>query len=160
MGWDRSTTVSDQTQRDHEWRHGSPLFGRLAVLTCISLIVALLAACSSGSELEIETPKNTYGFDRTELVAPQDTAVTVRYTNQDRRRHDLMIVRDVFDSEDVAREAIEADPDIIVGATDSLRQAESEILTVTFDEPGTYQFFCRRFGHFGAGMRGTITVEG
>lgn len=158
MDWDRPT--SDQTQRDHEWRRGSPLFGRLAVLTCLSLIMALLAACSSGSELEIETPENTYSFDQTELMAPRDTEVTVRYTNHDRRRHDLVIVRDVFDSEDAAREAIETDPDIVVGATDSLRQAESEILTVTFDEPGTYQFFCRRFGHFGAGMRGTITVEG
>lgn len=125
----------------------------------VMLLVVALAACGA-QELQVTVPNNTYAFDRTELTASLGAETTITLTNEDRRLHDLVIIREVFDDEEVAIETIETDPELIVGGTDLLRQGESETLTVTFDEPGTYQFFCRFPGHFRVGMRGTITVEG
>lgn len=134
---------------------------KTGVLMGSVLFAVVLTACSaSGSEHEILIPNNSYMFEPTELTISSGSAVTLSVTNEDRRRHDFAVVREVFDDEEVAREATEADPDVLLGVTDILRQDESGTLTLTFDEPGTYQFFCRVFGHFRAGMRGTITVEG
>lgn len=133
----------------------------VALMGSLLLFAVVLTACSdSGSEREILIPNNSYMFEPTELTVSSGSEVTLTVTNEDRRRHDFAVVREVFDDEEVAREATEVDPDVLVGVTNVLRQEESETLTLTFDEPGTYQFFCRVFGHFRAGMQGTITVEG
>lgn len=130
------------------------------LLGCLLFATWLTACGGPGTELEVTVPENSFTFEPVELTAPSGSEVTISFTNQDRRLHDLAIVRGVFDDEEAARNATETDPDIVVGITDLLRQEESDTLTVTFDEPGTYQFFCRFVGHFRVGMRGTITVEG
>jgi uncharacterized cupredoxin-like copper-binding protein len=87
--------------------------------------------------------------------------VTITATNGDAvGKHDLTIVRDVFSEVVQVKTAMILDPGIVVGKLGLVSAGESDSLIMTFDEPGVYQFFCLVSGHFGAGMQGTITVEG
>ena len=75
-------------------------------------------------------------------------------------KHDLVIIQGVFSEFVEIKNAMEADPSIVVGEVGLVDPGESGSLVVTFDEPGEYQFFCTVTGHFVAGMQGTIEVEG
>lgn len=129
---------------------------RLAWL--VAVIAMAVTACGGGSALQLSVPEGELAYEPAQLEAPAGSEVTIEFTNQDRRQHDLVVVRGVFESEQAAKEAMEADPEVIVASSDRLRAEESATMTVTFDEPGEYQFFCSIPGHFGAGMQGTITV--
>ncbi|MGB7860165.1 MAG: plastocyanin/azurin family copper-binding protein [Acidimicrobiia bacterium] len=72
----------------------------------------------------------------------------------------LVIVDGVFTEFKDANSAIEAEPSIVIAELGLLEPAETDSLTLTFDEPGVYQYFCTLTGHFAAEMRGTFTVKG
>jgi uncharacterized cupredoxin-like copper-binding protein len=75
-------------------------------------------------------------------------------------KHDLIMVAGVFSELVDVKNAIKADPDIVVAEIDEVKGGESDSLVVTLDQPGEYQFFCNVTGHFVAGMKGVITVDG
>jgi uncharacterized cupredoxin-like copper-binding protein len=100
-------------------------------------------------------------YEPGEITVALGTEVTITATNGDPfGKHDLVIVRDVFSELVQVKNAMKADPGIVVGELGLVEAGESDSLVVTFDEPGVYQFFCLVTGHFVAGMQGTITVEG
>ncbi len=100
-------------------------------------------------------------YEPGEITVALGTEVTITATNGDAfGKHDLVIVRDVFNEFVQVKNAMKADPGIVVGELGLVNAGESDSLIVTFDEPGVYQFFCLVTGHFVAGMQGTITVEG
>ena len=104
---------------------------------------------------------NNLTFEPAEITVAQDAEVTITAKNEDAiQKHDLKIVSDVFSKFVEVKNAMEADPGIVVAELGLVQPGESESLVVTFDEPGVYQFFCNVPGHFPAGMWGTITVEG
>ncbi len=110
-------------------------------------------------ELDIEMSDLTY--EPGEITVALGTEVTITATNGDPfGKHDLVIVRDVFSELVQVKNAMKADPGIVVGELGLVEAGKSDSLIVTFDEPGVYQFFCLVTGHFVAGMQGTITVEG
>jgi plastocyanin len=98
-------------------------------------------------------------FEPEELTVRVGEEVTIEVINPDTREHDLVIVREVFDFEFQANGAVETDPGVVVGRLERIKPGESDSITVTFDAPGEYQFFCGMFHHFAQGAHGIITVE-
>lgn len=127
------------------------------------VIAAFLAACDSEPapdpvQLEIEAT-GTLTYDKGNIVVPENAEVTIDFSNGAIIEHDLVIASETFSLESEAKNAVEEDPSIVLAETDVLGPNEAETITVTFDEPGVYQYFCSVDGHF-ATMNGTITVEG
>ena len=120
------------------------------------LLAFALAACggSSGSE-------NTVAMTSAQLFDPAAITVTagatVTWSNEDAQTHTVTAYDEgvpdgaYFASGDMPDEA---------AARDDLQAsllAEGDTYEVTFDEPGTYQYFC--IPHEQQGMKGEIVVE-
>ena len=118
----------------------------------VVLVLALGAACSGGSSDET-TVKLAEGqrFDPESLEVAVGT--TVRFVNDSAEGHTVTAYDGApqyfasgrFESEDEARDNL---ADGMIGQESSYE--------VTFDEPGTYDYFC--IPHEQQGMRGTIVV--
>jgi plastocyanin len=119
------------------------------------LFVALLTAGCSGSGNRVGMVDGQAFDPETLTVAP---GATVAFVNESEEAHTVTAYEDElpdgapyfasggFDSEPAARE----------GVGDGLVPS-GETYEVTFDEPGTYRYFC--IPHEGEPMRGTIVVE-
>ena len=132
--------------------------------TWLRMVIAggalLLGACATGasSPQTTDAPTTTTEATTTETPAPATAEVsiegflfepesltveagtTVTWTNQDRILHT------------VTAGTPEQPGDRFDGDLDGA----GSTFSVTFDEPGTYEYFCDRHNH----MRGTITVDG
>ncbi len=86
------------------------------------------AKMPSGDAVEIVE----FGFEPEELTVPAGTTIT--FTNQDKAPHTATADDSSFD-------------------TESLKEGDSA--QETFDEPGTYSYYCR----FHAFMKGAVVVE-
>jgi len=102
-------------------------------------------------------------YEPGDLVVPVGAEVTINASNVGEiGKHNLLVIDDVFSGEEKiqAKNAMAADPSIVLAQTEDVEPGNSESVVVTFTEPGVYQFFCNIDGHFVNGMHGTITVEG
>jgi plastocyanin len=121
--------------------------------------LALVAACSDGSPSEgvrVEMVEGRRFVPETLEIA---AGTTVTFANTAADAHTVTAYEDGipdgaayfssggFESEDEARDNL----------ADALVGQEAEFQT-TFDEPGTYEYFC--IPHEQQGMRGKIVVEG
>ncbi|MDQ3620727.1 MAG: plastocyanin/azurin family copper-binding protein [Actinomycetota bacterium] len=120
------------------------------------LLAFALAACggSSGSENTVEMTSAQL-FDPDAITVTAGTMVT--WSNDDAQTHTVTAYDDgvpndaYFASGDMPDEA---------AARDDLQAsllAEGDTYEVTFDEPGTYRYFC--IPHEQQGMKGEIVVE-
>ncbi len=124
----------------------------------LALVVALSCAGCSGGDAPRNTVEMTGGqlFDPETLTVPPGTTVT--FVNESSESHTVTAYDGElpdgaayfssggFGSEEAARD----------GLADAL-VAEGGSYEVTFDDPGTYEYFC--IPHEDQGMIGTIVVE-
>ena len=123
----------------------------------VALVAAALAAgCGGGEGTEVSMVGGHRFGPETLTVAAGET---VTWVNDDSEAHTVTAYGDALPagadywssggapSEEAAREAV---------ADALLTQGES--YEMTFDEPGTYRYFC--IPHEGDGMKGEIVVEG
>ena len=117
--------------------------------------LALGGACSDGEPSDGVTVTMAEGQRFAPDVAVVQAGTTVTFLNESSEAHTVTAVDGVpeyfasggFQSEDEAREHL---ADALIG--------QEGTYEVTFDEPGTYEYFC--IPHADRGMKGTIEVEG
>nr|MBA2600840.1 cupredoxin domain-containing protein [Actinomycetota bacterium] len=130
---------------------------RIVVPSALIAFACLPAACggsSSGSGSTVEMT-SAQRFDPAAITVMAGTTVT--WSNDDAQTHTVTAYEDgvpdggYFASGDMSDEA---------AARDDLQAsllAEGDTYEVTFDEPGTYRYFC--IPHEQQGMKGEIVVE-
>ena len=139
---------------------------RLAVPLLVGML-ATLGACADGAEaapppeaIWTGLSADALAWEPSSFTVQRDAPVTITAENSGVfGGHDLVVLSHVFATEAEATNAIAADPSLVVGRIGLLDPGESDSVTVTFSQPGTYQFICTVTGHFAGGMHGTITVE-
>lgn len=117
--------------------------------------LALAASCSGDDASDDPTVAMAEGQRFTPDVTVVQAGTTVTFVNESAEAHTVTAYDAVpayfasggFESEDEARDNI----------SDGL-VPEDETFEVTFDEPGTYRYFC--IPHEQQGMQATIEVEG
>lgn len=133
------------------------------------MFAVALAACGGDSISEPQMPAEpvdldlvmtNFMFSPAEATVAPGAEVTITVQNDAVGKHDLIMVAGVFSELVDVKNAIKADPDIVVAEIGEVKGGESDSLVVTLDQPGEYQFFCNVTGHFVAGMKGVITVDG
>jgi len=138
-------------------------------LASVVVLTVVLAACGGDSISEPQMPAEPvdlnlvmadYAYTPSEVTVAPGAEVTITVQNDDVAKHDLVMVAGVFSELVDVKNAIKADPDIVVAEIDEVKGGESDSLVVTLDQPGEYQFFCSLVGHFVAGMKGVLTVDG
>lgn len=120
----------------------------------LAALALALAACSSGGSAESGTVEMSDGQRFTPGSLTVAVGDTVAFENVSSEAHTVTAYEDVpqyfasggFESEEEARENLS---ESLVG-----QEATYE---VTFDEPGTYEYFC--IPHEQQGMKATIVVE-
>lgn len=122
-------------------------------LRCISLAIAsllVLGACGGEAEPSVLTGDNVTlkmfdnRFEHTEVRIP--VGGTVDFLGAGRNPHNAVAADASWSTEDVFG---------------SLEQLEGQSAVLTFDEPGTYTFFCTFHGNAeGSGMAATLIVGG
>lgn len=132
------------------------------VLTGVLALSSLLAACGGGDSNTPTEPTDEVTMTADQLFDPEGASVSagtlVTFSNTSGTHtvtayeNDLPEGADYFASGGAGSEA-EARKDIAGGLLE-----EGETFEVTLSEPGTYRYFC--IPHEGAGMKGTIVVEG
>ena len=121
---------------------------------------SLVATATAGARRAPETVTITIhysAFDaRTALTCPRGVPVTFVLVNEDPIDHEWLIGDEAFHGRGTGR-ARGARGRAERGDDPGARDAAT---TITFDEPGTFQFICHLPGHEAYGMVGTLTVEG
>lgn len=107
----------------------------VATLVC----AALLAGCQGPAPDDEGTTIEGFewGFSPDSMDVPLGEEVTIEFRNAGSVAHNL--------GGDFGR-------------TDTIQSEETDTLTVQFDEPGEYAFWCAVSGHRDAGMEGTFVV--
>jgi uncharacterized cupredoxin-like copper-binding protein len=128
------------------------------VTSAMVMLVAsvLMSACGGSEASSLQTVEIHYSkFEPTELTVPAGKPVTIMLRNEDPIAHEWIV-----GTEDVhARHRTGTEPfhdEIPTEVT--IRAHESKQTTVTFDEPGEYQYICHLPGHETYGMVGTLHV--
>jgi plastocyanin len=117
--------------------------------------LALGASCSDGGSSAAVTVTMAEGQRFTPTTAIVQAGTTITFVNESSEAHTVTAREGVpayfasggFESEEEARDNL---ADALVG--------QEGTYEVTFDEPGTYEYFC--IPHEQQGMRATIEVEG
>jgi uncharacterized cupredoxin-like copper-binding protein len=129
----------------------------LFVLASLLIFGALIAsACGGGEASTLASIEIRYSkFEPTELTVPAGKPVTFMLRNEDPIAHEWIV-----GTEDVhARHRTGTEPFHNTRPTEvTILAYESRQTTVTFDEPGEYQYICHLPGHESYGMVGTIHV--
>lgn len=123
--------------------------------TLLLVALALVGACSEDGPSNGPTIEMLEGQRFNPGIAVVPAGTTVTFVNESAEAHTVTAYDDVpeyfssggFGSEDEARANL---ADALVG-----QEGEFEF---TFDEPGTYEYFC--IPHEDQGMKGTVEVEG
>lgn len=136
------------------------------VLGALLVLALTMAACGSSEPAGPVTVEmrmtDDFAYDPGEITVGPGAELTIVATNESdlNTKHDLVLLGDVFDGLGDINRAIEADPAIVLAEFPEVEPGGTDSITVTLDEPGTYQYYCSVQGHFAAGMQGTVTVEG
>lgn len=150
---------------------------RAMAISALLLGSLVLAACggeaSSGAAngaIEIGTDGENLAYSTTALTATAGEKVTLTFKNgSTAQSHNLIIVNggdDVATAVDeAAAEAgdaagyVPADASTMIAHTALLAPGGSETIEFTAPAAGTYSFICTYPGHYGAGMKGVLTVD-
>lgn len=125
----------------------------------IILILLTLAACTpaAGSAQSISLTLKDISYSTTTLEVTAGQSVALTLVNEGALEHDFSILRiavsDVSESNPAGHAHAEGDLHA------SVKPGESNTLTFTATEPGTYEFICTVAGHQAAGMAGTLIVK-
>lgn len=115
---------------------------------------------SADRVIEIEA-LDTLEFDPPEITVSVGETVTFRVTDPGALPHDFMIgteeMQEEHDAEmaEMSGEMMHEDPNVF-----GLAAGETKEMTWHFTEPGQILYGCHQPGHYAAGMKGTITIEG
>ncbi len=150
------------------------IVNRLAVALVMAMSVVALAACGGGGGgnsggLTIASKGEELAFDKAALTATTGQPVSLTFTNSSSGQNHNWIL--VSGGDDVASQVDQAatasgdpnyvppgDPNIIAH-TKLLMGGQNETITFTAPAAGSYTFLCTYPGHYGAGMKGTLTVQ-
>lgn len=124
---------------------------------------------TSGTDLSLSVEGVQLAYSVTELSAPGGEEISVTFNNNSSAlQHNWVLVRGGDDvAEQVDQAALQNAPDYTPPASSAdviaqiamLDPGDSDTVTFTIDEPGSYTFLCTFPGHYQAGMKGTLTVE-
>jgi uncharacterized cupredoxin-like copper-binding protein len=128
----------------------------LASAMVMLLGAAVVSGCYRGEASSLQSIEIHYSkFEPTEITVPAGKPVTFTLRNNDPIAHEWIVgPQDVH-----ARHRTGTEPyhdEIPTEVT--IRAYESKQTTVTFDEPGEYQYICHLPGHESYGMVGTLHV--
>jgi plastocyanin len=128
-----------------------------AGIICTSAVAVLVGACGGPSEPSEHAARSSttialdgLAFGPDEVTVSEGTTVT--WTNQDPVAH---TVTSGAKGEQGVPGVSKGKPDRPDGAFDGALDDRGESFSFTFDEPGTYRYFCRIHG----GMTGVVIVE-
>lgn len=123
----------------------------------------LLAGCAAPApqKTEITLVANEFKFEPTSITVTVGQPVTLTIKNKGTMEHDFVIEK--INLKDVVQQASSMDMGHdMAGMNYDLHVAtmggESNVITFTPVEAGTYDFFCTVKGHKEAGMTGTLVV--
>jgi uncharacterized cupredoxin-like copper-binding protein len=124
--------------------------------TFLTLLGLALSASSCSADGTITIGARYSRFDPATLEVRAGDPLTFVVTNRDPIPHEFILgtIAEQLEHE----EGTDIDHDGTPGAA-SLAPNETETVTFTFDEPGTYRYACHLEGHYAYGMFGTITVR-
>ncbi len=128
-------------------------------LLAVALSAALLAACgqASASSESAEIAIRHSRFDLAEVTVRAGVPVTFTLRNTDPIEHEWIVGEAA--THDRHRTGTEPAHDTVAEEV-TLPAYATRTTTVTFEEPGEYQFICHLPGHEAYGMRGTVRVVG
>ena len=113
------------------------IFRKARILVPFALVAA---ACSSAPPpLELTITATEIAYDTSRISAQVGQTVNINFVNDGALEHNFLI--DAF------------------GLDNLLESGESDLISFTPQEPGTYEFYCDVAGHLDAGMKGTLTVN-
>lgn len=118
-------------------------------------------AASADRVIEIDA-LDTLEFDPSEITISVGETVTFRVTDPGALPHDFTLGTAEMQDEHEA-EMAEMSGDMMMHDEPNvfaLSSGETMEMTWHFTEPGEILFGCHQPGHYGAGMKGTITIEG
>jgi len=127
-----------------------------SITVLLSLLVIVLAACSSGPETtSITVDMADFSFNPAQVSVPAGSEVELNLSNSGTLEHEWVIMllgqeaTAPFDDDDEGNLYWEAE----------LLPGDSQTFTFTApEEPGEYQLVCGTAGHLEAGMVGNLTV--
>ncbi len=125
----------------------------------VAVLASVLVACgraSAGND-EVEIVIHHSRFEQQKVTVPAGVPVTFILRNNDPIEHEW-IVGDAA-SHDRHRTGTEPHHDSVPTEV-TLPAYAVRVTTVTFDQPGEYEFICHLPGHEAYGMRGTVRVVG
>lgn len=144
-------------------------FGFLGLTLAAMFVLAACGGTSSGggsaTAQNIGTNGESLAFDKATLSAPAGQAVTIAFKNNSSgTQHNFVVVKGgdteaqaVDDAAASAPNNIPTDPNIS-GHTNLVAGGASESVQINLPA-GTYTYLCTVPGHYGAGMKGTLTVQ-
>lgn len=146
---DEMEAMDDDEHADEEGEHADFAFGEPA------------DAASADRVIEIEA-LDSFAFDPDEITVEAGETVTFRVTNTGAIPHDFTLGDEPMQDEHEAEMAemggemeMHDEPNLL-----ALAPGETKELTWHFTEPGEILIGCHQIGHYAAGMKATVTVEG
>lgn len=118
-------------------------------------------AASADRVIEVEA-LDTFAFDPAEITVEAGETVTFRVTNTGAIPHDFTLGDEAMQEEHEAEMAemggemeMHDEPNLL-----ALEPGETKELTWHFTQPGEILIGCHQTGHYAAGMKANVTVEG
>ena len=129
--------------------------------TALIVMLLLIAACgdddtSPDGPTEVTVALDDFAFVPATIEVSAGVQVTVNVTNIGGIQHSWILIAG---GDEVTNEA-EFSEAVIHAGTGDLDPGQSESVTFTAPEAGTYQIVCHISGHIAAGMVGTLEVSG
>lgn len=146
---DEMEAMDEDEHADEEGEHADFSFGEPA------------DAASADRVIEIDA-LDAFAFDPDEITVEAGETVTFRVTNTGAIPHDFTLGDEAMQDEHEAEMAemggemeMHDEPNLL-----ALEPGETKELTWHFTEPGEILIGCHQTGHYDAGMKATVTVEG
>jgi uncharacterized cupredoxin-like copper-binding protein len=128
---------------------------RLAIVVAAAFMVAVTGAC--GGSADRETVEIRYSrFEPTLIEARAGEPITITLRNEDPIEHEWLVGdAEMHEKHRTGTHAVhdEIPTEVTVPAY------TTKVTTVTFEEPGDYEYICHLPGHEEYGMRGVLRVR-
>jgi len=149
------------------------LIARFALALVALVSVFTLAACGGGNGggasggLNIGAKGEELAYDKSTLEATAGQPVSLTFKNTSTgQNHNWVLVKGgddvaqtVADSAASTADYLPTDKADVVANTKLLPGGQSETISFTAPAAGSYTYICTYPGHYGAGMKGTLTVK-
>jgi uncharacterized cupredoxin-like copper-binding protein len=128
----------------------------LPLMALAAAALVLLGACAGDAAASVATVRIKYSaFEPPLITATAGEPITITLQNEDPIGHEWIVGED--DVHERHRTGTEPFHDTIPTEV-TVRAFETQVTTVTFDEPGDYLYICHLPGHEEYGMVGTLRV--